>query len=82
MKDAIGLDTNMLARYYIDDEPDAATLRQREAARKLIESGRSLAVSKTVILELEWVLRGYYRFGNEEIGKGFSHLLSQPHLQI
>jgi predicted nucleic-acid-binding protein len=82
MKEAIGLDTNVLARYYVSDEPNPETLRQREASRKLIESGRSLAVSKTVILELEWVLRGYYRFGHADIGRVFAHLLAQPHVQI
>jgi len=82
MKEAIGLDTNVLARYYVSDESDTATLRQRQGARKLIESGRPLAVSKTVILELEWVLRGYYRFANVDIGKVFSHLLAQPHIQV
>ena len=82
MKEAIGLDTNVLARYYVNDEPNPETLRQRKAARKLIEAGRSLAVSKTVILELEWVLRGYYRFGPEDVGRVFAHLLAQPHIQI
>ena len=82
MKDAVGLDTNVLARYYVSDEADASTLRQREAARKLIESGRALAVSKTVILELEWVLRGYYHFAGKDIGKVLSHLLAQPHVQV
>lgn len=82
MKDRIGLDTNVLARYYVSDEADASTLRQREAARRLIESGQALAVSKTVILELEWVLRGYYHFASEDIGKVLAHLLAQPHVQI
>jgi len=82
MREAIGLDTNVLARYYVSDEPSPESLRQREAARKLIESGRPLAVSKTVILELEWVLRGYYRFGQEAIGRVFAHLLAQSHVQI
>jgi predicted nucleic-acid-binding protein len=30
-------------------------------ARKLIESGKRLYLSKSVVLELEWVLRGYYK---------------------
>ena len=55
----IGLDTNILARYYIEDEGDAESLKQREAARRLIEAGKPLMVSKTVLLELEWVMRGY-----------------------
>jgi hypothetical protein len=56
----IGLDTNVLARYYVDDKADAEADRQRMAARRLIESGQPLMVCKTVILELVWVMRGYY----------------------
>lgn len=43
----IGLDINVLARYYIDDEADAEAQRQRLAARRLIESGQTLMVSKS-----------------------------------
>ena len=32
----IGLDTNVLARHYIDDETDAEAQRERQAARRLI----------------------------------------------
>ena len=82
MTEAIGLDTKVLVRYYVDDATDALTERQRAIARKLIESGRPLAIAKTVILELEWVLRGYYGFAASEIGRVFAHLLSQPHIRI
>lgn len=58
----IGLDTNVLAHHYIDDDSDKEAECQRLAARKLIESGNDLMVCKTVILELEWVMQGYYRF--------------------
>lgn len=54
----IGLDTNVLARYYVEDQSDAEAKRQRTAARRLIESGQPLMVCKTVILELEWIMRG------------------------
>ena len=50
----IGLDTNVLVRYYVQDESDAETQRQHDAARRLIESGEPLMVSKSVLLELEW----------------------------
>ncbi len=78
----IGLDTNVLARYYVDDQPDPTTGRQRRAARKLIESGQPLRVVKSVLLELEWVLRGYYRFDRDPVGRVFAHLLSIPHLDV
>jgi predicted nucleic-acid-binding protein len=78
----IGLDTNVLARYYVEDKPDAEAQRQREAARRLIESGQPLMVCKTVILELEWVMRGYYGFAQVEAASVLQHLLGLPHVTI
>ena len=76
----IGLDTNVLARYYIDDHTDAEAQRQRVAARRLIESGQPLMVCKSVILELEWVMRGYYGFAQTEVASVMRHLLEQAHI--
>jgi predicted nucleic-acid-binding protein len=78
----IGLDTNVLARYYIDDEADSEAQRQRLAARRLIESGQPLMVSKSVVLELEWVMRGYYGFDPAEVASVMRHLLEQPHITV
>ncbi|MEN9503223.1 MAG: hypothetical protein RI964_2508 [Pseudomonadota bacterium] len=78
----IGLDTNILARYYIEDENDTEATHQRLAAQRLIESGKALQVAKTVLLELEWVMRGYYRFDPTEITCAFKHLLSLPQVTI
>jgi len=78
----IGLDTNVLARYYIDDATDAPAQQQRLAARRLIDSGRALMVSKTVVLELEWVMRGYYGFAPADAASVLRHLLSLPHVTI
>ena len=76
----IGLDTNVLARYYIDDDADAEAKRQRVAARRLIESGQPLMVSKSVVLELEWVMRGYYGFTPTEVASVMRHLVEQAHI--
>jgi predicted nucleic-acid-binding protein len=78
----IGLDTNVLARYYIDDDADAEAQRQRLAARRLIESGQPLMVSKSVMLELEWVMRGYYGFAQAEVASVLRHLLEQSHIAV
>ncbi len=78
----IGIDTNILARYYVNDENDVEAQKQQLAAKKLFESGQDLKVSKTVLLEFEWVLRGYYRFDVDEIISVLQHLLSQSHLYI
>lgn len=78
----IGLDTNILARYYIQDEADNEAEKQHKIARKLIESGQDLMVCKTAILEFEWVMRGYYQFSVTDIADVFQHLLSLEHVSL
>ena len=58
----VGLDTNILARFYVDDpedpeDPEAAM--QRPLARRLLADTPALFVPLTVVLELEWVLRAF-----------------------
>lgn len=78
----IGLDTNVLARYYIEDDSDAEAALQRLAARRLIESSQPLMVCKTVLLEFEWVMRGYYGFSPVEAVSVLRHLLSLAHVTV
>ena len=77
----IGLDTNVLARYYVASR-DESSQKQSAAARKLLESGKSLYVSKSVVLELEWVLRGYYKSPPEDVLTVLLHLLAMPHIEL
>ena len=77
-----GLDTNILARYYIDDVTDSESQKQRLIAQKIIEAGTPLMVCKTVILELEWVMRGYYGFLPEAISQVLIHLLGMSHVHM
>ena len=77
----IALDTNVLARYYVASS-DVPSQKQSTAARKLLESGKALFVSKTVVLELEWVLRGYYKSPPEDVLTVLTHLLTIPNLDI
>ena len=78
----IGLDTNVLARYYVEDASDPESTLQREAARRLIDSGTRLAVSKSVLLELEWVMRGYYEFAPARIARALRHLSALPQVEL
>lgn len=78
----IGLDTNVLARYYIRDDGDSQALSQREAARRLMESGRPLMVCKTALLEFEWVMRGYYEFSAKDIAGVMKHILALPQVTV
>lgn len=70
------IDTNILVRCYLDDDPEQATLAQR-----LIEY-HPIHIPKTVILELEWVLRGVAKIGRINIISCFEHLLNLPTAHI
>ena len=59
------LDTNVLARFFVDDADDAQAARQRPAAVAAL-SERAF-VSVTVLLELEWVMRGFYEIGRAHV---------------
>ncbi len=78
----LALDTNVLARYYVREVGDPRTLAQQEAARAVVEGGARLFVAKTVVLELEWVLRGAYGHGAREVCRVLEHLLSLEHVEI
>jgi predicted nucleic-acid-binding protein len=77
----IGLNTNVLARYYVASS-DAPSQKQSAAAKKLLESGKALFVSKSVVLELEWVLRGYYKSPPQDVLTVLEHLLAMPHVDV
>lgn len=77
----IGLDTNVLARYYVASS-DAPSQQQSVLARKLIESGKRLYVSKSVVLELEWLLRGYYKSTVADVLTALRHLQGLPNVEI
>lgn len=76
----LGLDTNVLARYYVRESGPARA--QEEAARALVERGAPLFVAKTVVLELEWVLRGVYGHPAADVCRVFEHLLSLDHVTV
>ncbi len=79
----IGLDTNVLARYYLSGhDVDAATTRHQQAARRLLEGDQPLLVGKTVLLELEWVMRGAYGCSPAQFAQVLDHLLASPHVTV
>lgn len=72
----IAVDTNVLARFYLND--DAA---QAEWAARLLEK-EEVFVPKTVLLELEWVLRGVARVTPAGIARSLTHLLDLPNVHV
>ena len=77
-----GVDTNILARYYIADVGDGEAIHQRELARQFIESGQPMMVCKTVLLEFEWLMRGYYGFSSKETIAVLYHLSTLPNVVL
>ncbi len=82
MSAALGLDTNVLVRYFVAPGEDATERHQCALARTLVDGGRPLRVCKTVLLELEWVLRGYYRYPRADIARALAWLAAQTHIEL
>ena len=78
----IALDTNVIARFYVDDPSDPESLKQRPAARRVFEQGAALFVPLTVVLELEWVLCAFYGFTSAQFIRVVRHLAGLPHLTL
>lgn len=78
----IALDTNILARFYVDDPADSESARQRRIAHRLLTESPHVFVPMTVILELEWVLRAFYGFEAEDFVRVVNHLLGLPNVSV
>ncbi|MDP2827253.1 MAG: type II toxin-antitoxin system VapC family toxin [Sulfuricellaceae bacterium] len=72
----IALDTNMLVRALVADHPE-----QVAVVRQLI-AGDSVFVSRTVLLETEWVLRARYKKTPIELLEFFRALLETDNTVI
>lgn len=76
----IALDTNVLVRFLVQDDP-----LQAQLATKVIEQLTYDAqgfVSREVLIELVWVLERAYRIGRAEIAAALDGLLSATELDI
>ncbi len=78
----IALDTNILARFYVDDPGDPEAGKQRPIARRIIVESPQLFVPLTVVLELEWVLRAFYEFSAADFVAVVRHLLGLPNVTV
>ena len=70
------VDTNVLVRFFTADDP-----AQFARARRVMESG-DVFVSKTVLLETEWVLRRAYDHAPEDILRTFEALSAAAEVRI
>lgn len=78
----IALDTNILARFYVDDPADPEAAKQRPIAYRLLTEPKQVFVPITVVLELEWVLRAFYGFAADDFGRVVHHLLGLANVTV
>jgi predicted nucleic-acid-binding protein len=69
----VTLDTNVWVRYLTNDDE-----LQAGRAMKLLEQVDSVYLPKTVLLELEWVLRAAYGIKPADIHRSLLHILGLP----
>lgn len=78
----IAVDTNILARYYVDDPGDAEAAGQRRRAERVIRDSEHVFVPQTVVLELSWVLRSFYAFSAVDCARAIEHLVGLPNVTV
>ncbi|HBA73675.1 MAG: twitching motility protein PilT [Geobacteraceae bacterium GWC2_55_20] len=69
----VTLDTNVWVRYLTNDDE-----LQARRAMKVLERSEAVFLPKTVLLELEWVLRAAYRVKPADIHRSLLHILGLP----
>jgi predicted nucleic-acid-binding protein len=76
-----GLDTNVLVRYLVRDEPS-----QERAAYRFFEAtaerGERLLVNAIVLCELVWVLRSSYDYGKPDVAAAVEKILSAEQFEV
>lgn len=70
------VDTNVLVRLFVNDEPGQTAAARRIAADDLI------FVPKTVVVEFEWVLRGVYGQPRAAIASAIEALLRTANVEV
>lgn len=76
----IALDTNVLVRFLVQDDPEQARLAG-EVIDRLTEEAPGF-VGREVLVELVWVLERAYRLGRAEIAGALDGLLASTELVI
>ncbi len=74
------MDTNVLARFFVDDAEDAQAARQRPAAIAALSERAYVPV--TVLLEFEWVMRGFYTLPRRDVARVIRALAGIEHITL
>ena len=76
-----GLDTNVLMRYLLQDDPKQARQVNQIIDRQLSEQNPG-SVNLATILEIVWVLRSLLKQSPSEIATHLEHLLAADSLEV
>ena len=77
----IGLDTNVLLRYLVQDDPVQSPRATEIISRRLTEEEPGF-VSLVTILEVVWVLKSLYKRSREEIANDIEMVLAAETLEV
>ena len=72
----IAVDTNLLVRLMTEDDP-----AQAQRAAKIMQRDE-IFIPKSVMLEMEWVLRHAYGIDRDTICTGFQKLMGLPNVSV
>jgi len=77
----IGLDTNVLLRFLVQDDPVQSSRATEIITRRLTEEDPGF-VSLVTILEVVWVLKSLYKRSRDEIANDMELLLAADTLEV
>jgi predicted nucleic-acid-binding protein len=77
----IALDTNVVVRFLVADEPRQAA-RARAVVARAASAGERLFIADVVWCETVWVLDSAYEFGRKEIGAALRRLLGAREVAV
>jgi len=72
----VSIDTNIAVRLLVNDDPG-----QTKSAAALFKNNR-VFITKTVVLETEWILRGVYKLDTKHVNSALTALLSLENVQV
>ena len=76
----IALDTNVIVRFLVEDDPDQAALAGAVISGLTVEAPGFL--SREVMVELVWVLERAYRHSRAEVADALEGLLAATEIEI
>jgi predicted nucleic-acid-binding protein len=76
----VGIDTNILVRFFAQDDPDQA--RQVDVLMESLSAESPGFIASVVLAELAWVLRKNYRIEKARFIEYIEHLLGSPEIVL